>query len=153
MKRSRGSTRSFLLDNNVFVAAIAHPRRETGTLRLILHLIEDDEVRLVGNIYLAEEMIRYTEVYPSETATLLIEALASKMEFVDVEAKYLKICRGFIGTSDPSDVAHAATCLQARSTLIGDDRHFDKIRDEGIIDVWGTKRAFDELLGSSTTHL
>jgi predicted nucleic acid-binding protein len=130
------------------VAAIAHPRRETGTLRLILHLIEDDGVRLVGNIYLAEEMIRYTEVYPSETATLLIEALASKMEFVDIEAKHLKICRGFIGTSDPSDVAHAATCLQTGSTLISDDRHFDKIRDEEIIDVWGTKGAFDELLGS-----
>ncbi len=148
MKRSRGSAQSFLLDNNVFVAAIAHPNRETGTLRLILHLIVDDRVRLVGNIYLAEEMMRYTEIYPSETATLLIEALASKMEFVGVEGRYLKMCRGYIGTSDPSDVAHAATCLQTGSTLISDDRHFDRIRDEGIVDVWSTKRAFDELLGS-----
>ncbi|MGD0805054.1 MAG: hypothetical protein ABSA11_13390 [Candidatus Bathyarchaeia archaeon] len=66
---------------------------------------------------------------------------------VCAQAKYLKICRGFIGTSDPSDVAHAATCLQTGSTLISDDRHFDKIRDEEIVDVWGTERAFDELLG------
>jgi predicted nucleic acid-binding protein len=130
------------------VASIAHPNRETGTLRLILHLIADDGVRLVGDIYLAEEMMRYTEIYPSETATLLIEALASKMEFVGVEGRYLKMCRGYIGTSDPSDVAHAATCLQTGSTLISDDRHFDRIRDEGIIYVWSTKRAFDELLGS-----
>lgn len=103
---------------------------------------------MVGNVYLAEEMIRYTEVYPSETATLLIEALASKMELVDVEGRYLKICGGFIGTSDPSDIAHAATCLQTESTMISDDRHFDRIRDEGILDVWSTKRAYDELLDS-----
>ncbi|MCX6655582.1 MAG: hypothetical protein NTY03_10770, partial [Candidatus Bathyarchaeota archaeon] len=103
MKRSRGSTRSFLLDNNVFVAAIAHPKRATGTLGLILHMIADPRLRLVGNIYLAEEMIRYTEVFPSETATLLIEALASKMELIAVEGKYLKICRGYLGTSDQSD--------------------------------------------------
>jgi predicted nucleic acid-binding protein len=129
------------------VAAIAHPKRGTGTLRLILHLITDKNVRLVGNIYLAEEMMRYTEIYPSETATLLIEALAHKMEFIGVEEKYLKICRVYIGTSDLSDVAHAATCLKTGSTLISDDHDFDRIRDEGIIDVWSTKTAIDELLG------
>jgi len=148
MKRSRESVRSFLLDNNVFVAAIAHPKRETGTLRLILHLIVDSGVRLVGNIYLAEEMMRYTEVYPSETATLLVEALVAKMEFAGVERRYLKICRGYIGTVDPSDIAHAATCLKTGSTLISDDHHFDRIRDEGIIEVWSTKMAIDALLGS-----
>ena len=148
MRRSRGNTRSFLLDNNVFVVAIAHPKRETGTLRLILHLITDPGVRLAGNIYLAEEMMRYTEIYPSETATLLIEALASKMKFVGIEERYLKICRDYIGTSDPSDVAHAATCLQTGSTLISDDHHFDRIRDEGIIDVWSTSKAIDKLLES-----
>jgi len=146
MKRSRESTQSFLLDNNVFVAAIAHPKNATGTLRLTLHLIANDRVRLVGNIYLAEEMMRYTEVYASETATLLIEALASKMEFVTVEAKYLKICGGYIGTSDQADITYAATCLKTGSTLISDDHHFDRIRDEGIIEVWSTKKAINELL-------
>jgi predicted nucleic acid-binding protein len=90
-------------------------------------------------------MIRYTEIYLSETATLLIESLASKMEFVEVEERYLKICKGYVGTSNPSDVAHAATCLQTRSTLISDDHHFDRIRDEGIIDVWSPKRAVNQL--------
>jgi predicted nucleic acid-binding protein len=149
MKRSRGSTRSFLLDNNVFVAAIAHPKRATGTLGFILHMIADPSLRLAGNIYLAEEMIRYTEVFPSETATLLIEALASKMELIAVEGKYLKICRGYLGTSDQSDITHAATCLNTGSTLISDDHHFDRIRDEGIIEVWTTKKAIDELLSAT----
>ena len=152
MKRSRGNTRSFLLDNNVFVAAIAHPKRATGTLGLILHLIADPGVRLVGNVYLAEEMMRYAEVFPSETATLLIEALASKMEFIAVEGKYLKICGGYLGTSDQSDIAHAATCLSTGPTLISDDHHFDRIRDEGIIEVWSTKKAVDELLGAAREH-
>ena len=98
-------------------------------------------------MYLAEEMIRYAEVYPSETAASLLEALASKIELVKVEAKYLKICRGYIGTGDLSDVYHAAACLQSGSTLISDDGHFDRIRDEGIISVWSTHLAIRELLG------
>lgn len=147
MPRSRRSTRSFLLDNNVFVAAIANPSRMSGTLRLILHLMSGEGVRLVGDVYLAEEMARYSEVYPSETAVWLLMALASKMEIIQVEAKYLKICRGYLGTDDLSDIYHAALCLQTDSVLVSDDRHFEGIRDEGIIKVWATQKAIRKLLG------
>jgi predicted nucleic acid-binding protein len=92
-------------------------------------------------------MIRYAEVYPSETAASLLEALASKIEIIKVEAIYLKICRGYVGTRDLSDVFHAAACLQSGSVLISDDRHFDRIRDEGIISVWSTHHAVGVLLG------
>jgi len=136
-----------LLDNNVFVAAITNPTRRTATLRLIIHLVEDDEARLIGDTYLGEEMIRYAEAYPSETAASLLEAIASKMNLVDVEVRFLKICRGYIGAIDLSDVYHAAACLQTNSTLITDDHHFDRIRDEGIITVWSTNVATRELLG------
>lgn len=119
----------------------------TGTLKLILHLMADDGVQLIGDIYLAEEMIRYAEAYPSETAATLLEALASKIKLIEVEARYLKICRGYIGTDDLSDVYHAAACLQTGSTLISDDGHFDRIRDEDIISVWSTHLAIRELLG------
>ena len=146
MPRSRRSTRSFLLDNNVFVAAIANPHRMSGTLRLILYLMSGG-VRLVGGVYLAEEMARYSEVYPSETAVWLLMALASKMEIIQVEEKYLKICRGYLGTDDLSDIYHAALCLQTDSVLVSDDGHFDGIRDEGIIKVWGTQKAIRKLLG------
>lgn len=119
----------------------------TGTLKLIIHLMADDDVQLIGDIHLAEEMIRYAEVYPSETAALLLEALASKIELIEVEAKYLKICREYIGTNDLSDVYHAAACLQTGSALISDDGHFNRIRDESIINVWSTHQAIRELLG------
>jgi predicted nucleic acid-binding protein len=129
------------------VAAIANPLRATGTLRLILRLISDDDVELVGDRYLAEEMIRYAEVFPSDTAATLLEALASKMRIVKVEDRYIKICRGYMGTSDPSDIYHAAACLQSGLVMISDDGHFNRIRDEGIISVWGTQQAIKRLLG------
>ncbi len=136
-----------MLDNNVFVAAIAKPTLRTGTLKLILRLLTDTGVRLIGDTYLAEEMIRYTEVYPSETAIALVDAIASKTEFIDVEKRYIKICRNYIGTDDLSDLLQAATCLQTGSTLISDDHHFDKIRDEGVLTVWSTRKAINDLLG------
>jgi len=129
------------------VAAIAKPSRTTGTLKLILYLIADDDIQLIGDKYLIEEMIRYAEVYPSETAALLLEALASKMKLIEVEEKYLKICKEYMGTNDLSDVYHAAACLHTGSAMISDDGHFNRIRDEGIINVWSTHQAIKELLG------
>jgi len=40
-----------------------------------------------------------------------------------------------MATPDPADIAHAATCLQEDAISITDDRHFERIRDEGIVEV------------------
>ena len=119
----------------------------TGTLRLIIHLIAEDDAMLVGDNYLAEEMLRYTEVYPSDTAASLIEAITHKIKLIDVEERYLKICREYMETTDLSDIVHAAACLQTHSILISDDHHYDRIKAERIINVWSTKTAINELLG------
>jgi len=129
------------------VAAIINPTKTTGTLKLILHLITDKNIQLVGDQYLIEEMIRYAATSPSETAAPLLQAIASKIHFIQVEQKYLKICRQYIATDDLSDIYHAAACLQSGSALITDDHHFNKIRDEGIIDVYNTQTAIKTLLG------
>ena len=121
--------------------------RRTATLRLILHLIGNDETRLIGDKYLGEEMIRYAEVYASETASSLLEAIAAKMSVVGVEVRFLRICREYMGATDLSDVYHAAACLQTNSTLISDDHHFDRVRDEGVIKVLSTNSAIREFLG------
>ena len=145
MTRSGPGTGTFLLDNNVFVSAIRDPSRETDTLRLILALIRDGGVGLVGNEFLAEEMARYAEAFRSETASLLLHALISKMEIVDVQARFIAACRAAMTTEDRADILHAATCLQTRATLITNDRHFDAIRDAGIIEVWSTSEAVRRL--------
>jgi len=118
----------------------------TGTLKLILHLMADDGVQLIGDGYLVEEMIRYIEEYPSETAASLLQALAEKMQIISIQQKYIKICSHYMATDDLSDIIHAAACLQSNSTLITDDHHF-RIRDEGIIEVKNTRDAIRELLG------
>ena len=131
----------------MFVSAIIEPTRDTATLRLILHLITGSEIRLVGDIYLVEEMIRYAEKYRSETAAILLQALASKIEIIDVETKYIRICKQYIATENPSDIIHAAACLQSGSTLVTNDKHFNKIRDQGIIKVQDTATTIKMMLG------
>lgn len=146
MRKSGPNTRAFLLDNNVFIAALKQPSRETATLRLILKIIQDRGIMLVGNEFLLEEMARYAEAFGSETASLLLYALISKMEVVDVQDKFVRICRSYMDTEDPADIIHAATCLQTDAILISNDRHFDPVRDEGIVEVWSTTKAIQELL-------
>ena len=139
-------SRAFLLDNNVFVSAIKEPVRETATLRLILKIVRDRKVRLVGNEFLLEGMARYAEAFRSETASLLLFALISKMKVVEVRKKYIRICRSYMDTEDLADVVHVATCLQADAVLISNDRHFDPVREEGIVEVWSTAKAIKNLL-------
>lgn len=145
MKRLEPSIQTFLLDANVFISAIKEPKRQTDTLKFIIRLISEPKFTLVGNYLLAYELFRYAELLKSETATMLLAALLSKMQVIEVSKNYRKICSKYIKTPDKADILHAATCLQTGAILITNDRHFNKIRDEGIIEVWNVSKAIRRL--------
>jgi predicted nucleic acid-binding protein len=130
----------------VLIAAIKGPERQTSTFQLLLRIIKDPSIRLVGNVLLADEMRRYVELFKSKRAAMLISSLLSKMELVKVPESYVKVCKTYIRTPDKADVLHAAACLQTGSALITNDRHFDRIRDEGIIKVLSVSEAIKGLL-------
>lgn len=135
-----------LLDNNIYVAAIHDPVKETASLRLVIKLIQDKQIKLIGNKYLMDEMSRYSEVFPSPTALMLLRALIAKMELVNVEERYIKLCLNYMDSSYPVDIIHAASCLQTDSILITNDKHFDELKHEKIITVWNTKEALEKLV-------
>ena len=135
-----------MLDTNVFVSAIKEPTKQTNTLKLIIKIVNDPTLKLVGNYLLAHEMLRYAELLKSETAATLLAVLLSKMEIVRVAKNYRKICKAYIKTPDKADIMHAATCLQTGAVLITNDRHFDKISDEEIIEVWSVSKSIKNLL-------
>ena len=137
--------RTFLLDTNVFVAAVKYPKRETATLRLLLDVLRRGDIALVGNDLWLEEMLRYAEAFRSETASQLVAALIEKTRFVRVDVPFQAVCRRFMTTPDPADILHAATCLQERAVLVTNDRHFDRIREEGIVEVWDIAKAIRSL--------
>jgi predicted nucleic acid-binding protein len=142
---SAKTTRTFLLDTNIFVAAVKHPRRESATLRFLLALLGREDVGLVGNVYWVEEMLRYAEAFESETAARLVGALLRRARIVPVARNFVVVCAKYVTTPDPADVLHAATCLQERAILVSNDRHFDRIRDEGVIEVWSISKAIRSL--------
>ncbi|MFH1821604.1 MAG: PIN domain-containing protein [Methanobacteriota archaeon] len=146
MRRSSGSTRKFLLDANVFIAAVKDPERQTDTLRLLLKIVKDPGIELVGDVLLAEEMSRYAELLKSERAALFISALLAKMEIGVVPDGCVKACLAHIATPDKADVLHAAACLQTGAALITNDRHFDVIKKAGIIEVLSVSEAIKKLL-------
>jgi len=106
-----------------------------------LKVIEESSIKLVGNDLLVEEMLRYMELLKSEMAATILAALLTKMRMIIVQEKYRRICKPYITTSDKADILHAATCLQADATLITNGHHFDRIRDERIINVWSIAEA------------
>jgi len=146
MKRLEPNTQIFLVDTNVFISAIKQPKRQTDTLKLIIKIISEPSVRVIGIHLLAYEFFRYAEVLKSETASTLLAALLSKMKVIEVSESYVKVCRRYIRTPDKADILHAATCLQTGAVLITNDRHFDKIKQEGLIEVWNVSKAIRQLI-------
>jgi len=136
----------FLVDANVFVAAIKSPKKKAGALDLILVLVSDKDIFLVGNDLLLLEFDKYSEHFKSETASYLIRRLKDKMIVVDVSENHIKICSEYIAKNNIVDIVHAATCLQENSIMITNDKHFDKISGNKVIEVWSISKAIKNIL-------
>jgi predicted nucleic acid-binding protein len=134
-----------LLDTNVLVAAIKNPRKQTHTLRLLVRIIEDPNIRLVADELLVEEMLRYAELLRSPTAATIVAALLGKTSLVTVSQNYRTICRAYVKTPNKADVLHAAACLQTGAVMISNDHHFNRVGDEEIIKVWSIADAVKNL--------
>ena len=58
----------------------------------------------------------------------------------------IALCLPFFPENQEADVLHAATCLSAGGILISNDKHFEKIRNAGIVEVWTISEAIERLL-------
>jgi predicted nucleic acid-binding protein len=143
-KKSGKSIRRFLVDTNLFIAAIKNPKKETTSLRLLLELIDDTTTVLIGNEFLIMEMEKYSQVFESIRGKEILQKLIDKTEVVDIDEKFLHLCKAYFPEDELIDIYHAATCLQEGAILITNDRHFDRINDEKIIEVWSISKAIEE---------
>src|SRR3989304_6159024 len=100
MSKPEKSTRRFVIDTNVFVAAVkpfskqtVKMRTDTKTLSLLIKLITDERTELVGNPRLVAEYGRLTEEFDSGTSRLILQQLMAKMKIVAVGVSALKRCK------------------------------------------------------------
>jgi predicted nucleic acid-binding protein len=136
----------FLLDNNVFIAAIKNPLKMTSTLQLILECIKNADMELIGNKYLIEEMQKYQEIFNSPSASMILSLLIFKTKVVDIHDEEILICKPFFPSEEIVDILHAATALQEHAIIITNDKHFDEIKEQQIIQVWPLTEAIQMLL-------
>jgi predicted nucleic acid-binding protein len=155
--REKGPRR-FVVDTNVFVAAIkpfSKVRRgtaqtETGSLSLLLKLINDDEFELFADAWLLDEYRRLGEELNSETSDLILSQLTRKTHAIsELKSKVVARCRPYLPEGEAADVLHAAACLQAGAVLITNDKDFERIGDSGVIQVWSISEAIRNLSGES----
>ncbi len=135
------SATAVLLDTNVLVAAINAPVRQTATYRLVVRLLERPDARLVGDEVLAEEYLRYAQVFPSPTGKALLSALLGRLEIVHVDDRFLAACAPYFAAEENADRLHAGACLQLGAVLVSNDRHFEPVRKAGVISVLSVTEA------------
>jgi predicted nucleic acid-binding protein len=140
----RGSR--FFLDNNFVIAAVKSGWRESTELLMAL-LLGDAE------LYANDELLLEYERYIRKALGLknLYVLIQNRAILVNPSNESLEICRPFFPSSQLADVVHAATCLEVGATLITNDKHFKKIQEAGIIQVWNISRAVREILQKGST--
>lgn len=153
MSKLEKSTRRFVVDTNVFVAAVkpfskqtAKTPTDTKTLSLLIKLLTDQRIELVGNSRLTAEYDRLEDEFDSRTSRLILQQLLAKMKIVAVGERALKRCKPYLPEKESADVIHAATCLQTEAILITNDSDFSKIKQAGVINVWSISEAIGKLL-------
>lgn len=146
MKRSKKNIPAFFPDTNLFVSAIKNPEKKPYSLDLLLELVNNEDLTLIGNKYLFREIEKYQQELESSMARELLSGLKKKMRIAEVDMDSIKICKPYFPESELSDIIHVATCLKEDAILITNDKHFEKINNKGLIEIWSISKAIKELI-------
>jgi predicted nucleic acid-binding protein len=131
-----------LLDTNVFIAAAK--RGWTRTTDLVLALVESEE-DLIANDALIGEYKKYAREL-GDYSQLLLDQLFLKVVVLEIPDEAITRCKPLFRDGQEADILHSATCLSAGGILISNDRHFDRIKEARIIEVWTISEAIAEML-------
>jgi predicted nucleic acid-binding protein len=138
------SIQKFLIDTNLFIAAVKKWTRSTD---LLVYLLTGSEIELIANEVLVGEYRKYA----SKLGALdFFEVICNEVEIVDPSEENIIKCKPYFPYNEAADVVHAATCMQSGALLISNDKHFDKIRQHGAIEVWKISEGIEKLLKSGT---
>jgi len=130
-------------DTNLFIAAAKSGI--TKSTALIFKICFDDSIELIGNSILLEEFERYQDLV-GRSGRVLLEIIKNKIKLFEPDLEHLEACKPYFPENEFADLYHAATCLKAKATIITNDKHFDKIKKKGLIDVWSISEAIERLL-------
>lgn len=145
MKKQEGCTQRFLPDTNLLISAIM-AGKNTITLQLLLKLLFDDNIELVAGTPLLIEIEEIGHIFRQPLPRKVYSTLLIKTRRIDPSPESFQTCKPYFPGSEASDMVHAATCLEAEATLITNDRHFERIRDAGLIRVWSIQEAIEKLI-------
>ena len=130
----------YLLDNTVFIAAVK--RGWTKSTELVYYLL-DGPAELFADELLIFEYERYAEALGASDLLNYMKKMVIQVNPTQAE---IDACAPFFPESELSDVVHAATCLYLDAVLITNDKHFDKIKEGGLVEVWSNTKAIKRLL-------
>ena len=130
----------YLLDNTVFIAAVK--RGCTRSTELVYHLL-DGPAELFADELLIIEYEKYAEALGASDLLNYMKKVVIHLNPTQAE---IDACAPFFPERELSDVVHAATCLHLDAVLITNDKHFDRIKEDGLIEVWSNTKAIRRLL-------
>lgn len=136
----RRNIQRFLVDTNLFISAI---KKRAKSTELLIYLITDPEIKLIANDVLLAE---YSKFSSELRAPEFFELIKSVVIIDNPFEEYVLDCKQYFSRNQMADTVHAATCLQSNAVLISNDKHFNKISEMKIIEVWKIAKAIEKLL-------
>ncbi len=130
-----------MIDTNVFIAAVK--RGWVDTRELLLPLLSNEEYQIIANDVLLAEYQKYVERLD---ALDFYGFLVRRDEVVKSEPSDVERVLPYFPKSQAADPVHAATCLVTGAAVITNDRHFERVSETGLIEVWSITTAIKRLI-------
>jgi predicted nucleic acid-binding protein len=112
---------------------------------LLILLLTDPEIKIIANDVLLDEYRRFAlrlDVWD------FFEFIQGVVDVVNPTEESIMKCKTYFSENEFADTVHAATCIDSDAVLISNDKHFDKIKNMKIIEVWNINEAIEKLLES-----
>ena len=135
----------FMVDTNVFIAAFKSGY--TVTTKLLLKLLLDPKVELIADDVLLYEYRKWFDRLASavptvkEQAKILYRLIEEKATIIKPEKEDIGAVKPYMPETEYADTYHAAACLKAKATLITNDRDYDNVKSNHLIEVWSITEA------------
>ena len=129
-----------MIDTNVFIAAVK--KGWTKTTDLLLSLLTNPEFEIVADDVLLAEYEKYSK---ESSAREFYEFLKIRITISNPSEDDIEKCKPYFPENEVADVVHAATCLKSKAVLITNDKHFDAIKETGLVDVWSISEAINRI--------
>ena len=77
---------------------------------------------------------------------MILDLLINKTKIITIKDISIAKIKNYFPKNEILNLLHAATAYQENATIISNDKHFERLKETGLVNVWSISEAISQLL-------